>query len=122
MNDSWAVRFKEQRWGAGILILENGQVRGADSRFRYSGTFTKTGNVLVAHKVLIQRKGSEGAHKVRIERKVSDGAHVFADALYGYDDICLDLTGTIQGDKGTAIGAIGTTVHQLNGTLTKQGS
>ena len=109
MNESWAVRFKEQRWGAGILILENGQVRGADSRFRYSGTFTKTGNVLVAH-------------KVRIERKGSDGAHVFADALYAYDDICLDLTGKIQGDKGTAIGTICGTVHQLNGTLTKQGS
>jgi len=121
MNDSWTIQLKEPGWGAGTLLLQNGQVTGGDNRFDYSGTYTKNGNVIVAHKVLIRRKGSEGVHKVRIGPKVSDEAHVFADALFGYDDICLDLTGTIDGGKGAAIGAIGGTVFQLNGEITKHG-
>ena len=111
MNDSWTVQFEELGWGAGILILKNGQVRGWDSRFLYSGTFTKTGNVLFAHQVHVQ---------LRIQRGGSEGAHVFVYGRDKHDDIYFDLTGTIQGDKGTAIGTIACTVHQLNGTLAKQ--
>jgi hypothetical protein len=87
--------------GAGLFTFKNGQVSGNDSRFEYRGTYMQIGNVLTS-RVYVKPKAP-----LRPNR-------------WGHQEFCIDVTGTMSGDTGIAIGAIGGTHLQLTGTVAKQ--
>ena len=92
--DSYTVDFPAQKWvGARHLILRNGSVSG-DPGFIYSGTYTQVGHVVSAR------------------MHVRNAAGEFE----------MVVTGTLQGDSGTATGVIhSTSVHdQLTGVIIRE--
>lgn len=92
--DSYAVDFPTQLWvGARHLILRNGSVFG-DPGFIYTGTYTQVGHVVCAR------------------MHVRNAAGEFE----------MVVTGTLQGDSGTATGVIhSTSTHdQLTGKITRE--
>jgi hypothetical protein len=92
--DSYTVEFPTQTWGgARHLILRDGQVFG-DSNFVYTGTYSQ------------------------VEHVVSARVHVQSAA----GEFEMVVTGTLQGDSGTATGVIhSASVHdQLTGKITRE--
>jgi hypothetical protein len=92
--DSYTVDFPTQTWvGARHLILRDGLVFG-DPHFVYTGTYSQVGDVVSA--------------RMHVQNAAGEFEMV--------------VTGTLQGDSGTATGVIhGTSVHdQLTGKITRE--
>jgi hypothetical protein len=96
--DSWTVQFNSVSWFSGVIVLtlKDRVVSGTDGRHICSGTYMQDGRVLTS--------------RVRVKRIDLQGDELFA----------LDLTGTVEGDSGKAIGQICGTHTQLTGEITKQ--
>ena len=92
------MQFNSAKWFSGVLVLtlKDGAVSGSDGRHICSGTYTQNGHVLTS--------------RVHVKRIDLQGDELFA----------LDMTGTVKGDSGNAIGQICGTHTQLTGDITKQ--
>lgn len=73
--------------GAGIIVLENGIIRGGDSGMFYVGEYTQHGNQFSA--------------KVTINRHANIGGVV---SVFGKDNVTINLQGATAEDHGTVVG------------------
>lgn len=104
MEGFWSVQFQGvQGMGAGVITLVGGQLFGGDSGFLYTGTYTVQGNTLQA--------------KVNVKQFAGSNTSVM-----GLNQFSLDLSGTIQGDRGTMTGTATGTPLRFTAQLTKQGN
>jgi hypothetical protein len=96
-NGLYRVEFRTPLGsGAGVVVLEDGNLRGGDSGMYYFGTFTETGN--------------QATVDAESHRHTPGTASVL-----GRDDANLSLRGTVQGNSaqltGTAREAPGVTLQ-----------
>lgn len=86
----YKVEFETPRGKAsGVVIADNGKIRGGSSAFAYIGSYTQDGYSL--------------AGQVSSVRHTQDPAH---PSVFGFDEVRIDFHGAVKGDfaicEGTA--------------------
>src|SRR5580700_7465704 len=72
--------------GAGVIVLENGTIRGGDSMLFYRGTFSESGDKFTAHVVTGKHTTIPGMNSV-----------------FGRDIVTITLSGTTSADSKAII-------------------
>jgi len=73
--------------GIGLVVAQDGMIRGGDIRLYYTGTYTVNGN--------------------QVAGKISTNLHTAApgtNSVFGADQVVIDLSGTFNGNTATLTG------------------